>query len=87
MRISIDEAGKDIRGYHDDGHKVDVCTRFCLVTVAEKSDGLVITVHSRIEHFDLTVDHEGFTGISYDTPHIVFDKEEPALSLAAEAGF
>jgi hypothetical protein len=87
MRISIDEAGKDIRGYHDDGHKVDVCTRYCLVTVAEKSEGLVITVHTHMTHFHVTVDSEGFTGVSYDMPSIVFDKEEPALSLEAEAGF
>jgi hypothetical protein len=86
MRISIDEAGKDIQGYHDDGHKVDVCTRFCLVTVAEKSEGLVITVHSRMTHFNVTVDPEGFTKTEYDSPNIVFDKEEPALSLEAEAG-
>ncbi len=82
MRIEIDDIMEE-----SEGGKVGMGTNFCLVTVAEKLDGLVITVHSRMTHFDLTVDPEGFTGISYDTPAIVFDKEEPASSLAAKAGF
>jgi hypothetical protein len=46
----------------------------------------VIDIHTVNIHHTITVNTEGFATVEYNFPTVVFDKEEPAQSVAAKAG-
>jgi hypothetical protein len=89
MRIVIDDIGQEIRGKYDDGSKVGAGTEFCLVTVEENPTSVLITAYSNLSRVMLMINDHGGMNVTRDydwNGGIVFDKKEPAPSLAAKAG-
>lgn len=84
MHIQIDDIPEE-----DEAGKVRAGTTFCAVTIEENPTTVLITAYSQKSRLFLTVYADGTMNVVEDDDWqgLVFDKEEPALSLAAKAGF